>query len=102
MRAKEMERKQKATEDIANHKKLVTEEIEMLKLCIAFGSQKEAAAAITARYYSGYNTVESLNQTYRHTCSLNYFMNRVVAPIPSDGTVCRSWKIKTIWIINEI
>jgi hypothetical protein len=38
MRAKEMERKQKATEDIANHKKLVTEEIEMLKLCIAFGS----------------------------------------------------------------
>jgi hypothetical protein len=60
----------------------VTEEIEMLKVvyCIWF-VERAAAAAITARYYSGYNTVESLNQAYRYTCSLNYFMNIVVASI---------------------
>jgi hypothetical protein len=65
----------------------VTEEIEMLKVvyCIWFveraAAAAAAAAAITARYYSGYNTVESLNQAYRYTCSLNYFMNIVVASI---------------------
>jgi hypothetical protein len=36
------------------------------RLCIAFSSEKVAAAAITARYYSSYNTIESLNQTYIH------------------------------------
>jgi hypothetical protein len=38
LRAEERERKQKATEDIADHRKVVPEEIEMLKVvyCIWF------------------------------------------------------------------
>jgi hypothetical protein len=67
---------------LKTHKKASYGEIEMFRVAMYLVS-RESGSNSSERYYSSDNTVESFNQTYTHTCILNYFMKMVVASITS-------------------